>query len=156
MPARKLRELLDRHEVPYVTITHSPAYTAQQIAQTAHIPGGEMAKTVVVKVDGQLVLAVLPASRHVDLNIFREAIGGTDVELANERDFLQTFTGCELGAMPPFGNLWDVPVFVSDELADHEFITFNAGTHTELVQLRYADFDRIAKPKVVSLSRVLV
>jgi Ala-tRNA(Pro) deacylase len=155
MAARRLTELLDRHEVPYVTITHSPAYTAQGIAQSAHIPGGEMAKTVVVKADGKLVLVVLPASRRIDMDAFREAIGVSDVELATEHDFLTTFTGCELGAMPPFGILWDVPVFVSKEMAEHEVIAFNAGTHTELVQMRYDDFERVVKPKVVSLRRVL-
>lgn len=155
MPARRLKDFLDRHEVPYVSITHSPAYTAQGIAHMAHIPGGEMAKTVVIKADGRLVLAVLPASRRVDLAVFREAIGAEAVELATERDFMETFSGCELGAMPPFGILWDVPVFVSQDLAEHDVIAFNAGTHTELVQMRYVDFQRVAQPTVVSLGHVL-
>ena len=154
MPARKLKEFLDRHKVPYVTITHSPAYTAQGIAHMAHIPGGEMAKTVVVQADGRLVLAVLPASRRVDLDVFRDAIGAEKIELATESDFAKTFSGCQLGAMPPFGVLWDVPVFVSDELAEHDMIAFNAGTHTELLQMRYEDFERLAQPTVVSVGRV--
>ena len=155
MPAQRLKDLLNRNDVPYITITHSPAYTAQGIANLAHIPGGEMAKTVVIKADGRLVLAVLPASRRVDLDLFREAIGAEKAELATERDFSTKFIGCEVGAMPPFGNLWDVPVFVSDELAEHEQIAFNAGTHTELVRMDYDEFLRVAKPTLVSLRHVV-
>lgn len=154
MPAQKLKKFLDEHEVPYVTIAHSPAYTAQGIAHVAHIPGGEMAKTVVIRADGRLVLAVLPASRRVDLAVFCDAIGAEEVALATEDDFKKTFTGCELGAMPPIGALWDVPVFVSDELAEHDLIAFNAGTHTELVQMPYEDFERVAQPTVISVGHV--
>jgi len=155
MPARKLREFLDSHDIPYVTITHSPAYTAQGIAQSAHVPGKELAKSVIVKIDGSLAMAVLPATHKVDIDVLREAIGATTVQLATERDFEHTFPGCELGAMPPFGNLWDVPVYVAEVLTDDEQIAFNAGTHTELIQMSYEDFHRLVRPKVVHLAQLV-
>jgi Ala-tRNA(Pro) deacylase len=131
MPAKKLKDFLDSEKVKYVTIGHSVAYTAQEIAASAHIPGQDLAKTVVVKLDGEMVLAVLPATARVDLGIF---------------------PGCELGAMPPFGNLYGLEVFVAQRLTEDEQIAFNAGTHTELIQLSYADFERLARPRVLKLS----
>ena len=156
MPAQKLRKFLDEHDVAYVTIAHSPAYTTQGIAQSAHLSGKAMAKTVILRMDGTLVMAVLPGNRKVDLAAFARATGATRVELATEQDFSHTFPGCELGAMPPFGNLWDVPVYVSDELAEDEEIAFNAGTHTELIRLAYEDFARLVDPTVVTITHALV
>lgn len=156
MPAQRLKEFLDKNGIKYLTIIHSPAYTAQGIAQTAHISGKELAKTVILKVDGNLVMAVLPATHKVDTDVLRDAIGAKTVELATERDFAGTFPGCELGAMPPFGNLWNVPVYVAEQLREDEVIAFNAGSHTELVQLDYEDFERLVKPKVVRLTHAAV
>ncbi len=156
MPAKKLRDFLDRHDIRYITIIHSPAYTAQAIAHIAHISGKELAKTVILKVDGELVMAVLPATHKVNLDIFRDSIGARSVEMAAERDFLDTFPGCELGAMPPFGNLWDVPVYVAERLTEDETIAFNAGSHTELIQMSFADFERLVKPRIVQLTHALV
>jgi Ala-tRNA(Pro) deacylase len=152
MPAKKLREFLDSHGVEYVTITHSPAYTAQKIAASAHVPGKELAKTVMVRVDGMMSMAVLPASYRVDFDLLREAAGATEVELAGEGDFRETFPDCELGAMPPFGNLYGMKVFVAERLAEDEEIAFNACSHTELIRMRYADFERLVKPTVVRFS----
>jgi Ala-tRNA(Pro) deacylase len=152
MPVAKLKEFLDRHKVKYVIISHSPAITAQEIAASAHIPGKELAKTVMVKIDGKMAMAVVPASHQVDFELLKAATGASRVELASEQDFRDAFPGCELGAMPPFGNLYDMPVIASQTLAADEEIAFNAGSHTELVRMAYADFQRLVQAKVVKLS----
>jgi Ala-tRNA(Pro) deacylase len=152
MPAKKLKEFLDSEKVKYVTLGHSVAYTAQEIAASAHIPGQDLAKTVVVKLDGEMVLAVLPATARVDLELLRKASGAKSAELARENEFAGIFPGCELGAMPPFGNLYGLEVFVAQRLTEDDQISFNAGTHTELIQLSYADFERLARPRVLKLS----
>ena len=152
MPTQQLKSFLDSHHVKYKTISHSPEYTAQEIAASAHIPGRELAKTVIVKVDGEFAMAVLPASMHVSLSSLKNAAGVGTTELASEDEFESLFPDCELGAMPPFGNLYDMPVFLAEQLAEDDEITFNAGSHTELVQLAYSDFDRLVQPKVVALN----
>lgn len=152
MVAKKLREFLDKNRVKYVTLSHSAAYTAQEIAALAHIPGRELAKTVVVKIDGQLAMAVLPASHHVDFERLAEAIGVRDVELASEQEFRDRFGECEVGAMPPFGNLYDMDVYVADDLTEDEEIAFNAGSHSELVRMSYADFERLVHPRVMQFA----
>ena len=154
MPAERLREYLDSKQVKYVTISHSVAFTAQEIAASAHIPGKELAKTVMVKMDGKMAMAVLPASHRVDLSMLKNSVGATKVELANEREFKNLFPECEIGAMPPFGNLYDMEVYVSRSLAEDEAIAFNAGSHTELIQLSYRDFLGLIEPKVVRLTRI--
>ena len=152
MPAKKLKDFLDRNRIKYVTLTHSPAYTAQGIAQSAHISGKEMAKTVIVKIGSDLAMVVLPANQKVDVEALRHVTGADRVSVAEERDFERAFPGCELGAMPPFGNLWDVPVFVEETLAENEQIVFNAGTHTELIRLDFRDFEALVKPTIASLT----
>ena len=152
MPVRKLREFLDGHGVKYVTISHSKAYTAQEIAASAHIPGKELAKTVMIKVDGKMAMAVLPASTKVNLHLLREVTAAKDVALATEREFQDMFQDCELGAMPPFGNLYGMEVFASSKLAEDEEIAFNAGSHTELIRLAYRDFERLVQPRVVNFT----
>jgi Ala-tRNA(Pro) deacylase len=152
MPAQQLKSFLDNNHVKYTTITHSPEYTAQEIAASAHIPGKDLAKTVIVKVDGEFAMAVLPASMHVSLNRLREAAGAGDAEIASEEEFEKLFPDCELGAMPPFGNLYDMPVFAAKQLTEDDEIAFNAGSHSELVQLAYSDFAKLVHPKVVALS----
>ena len=152
MPAQKLREFLDSNQVKYVTISHSAAYTAQEIAASAHVSGKELAKTVMVKIDGKMAMAVLPASYHVDMDLLKQAACANSVELAGEQEFKDMFPGCETGAMPPFGNLYDMHVFVSATLAEDELIAFNAGSHTELVRLAYADFERLVQPRIVKFS----
>jgi Ala-tRNA(Pro) deacylase len=151
MPATRLKEFLDHEHVRYLTISHSPAYTAQEVAAAAHVPGRDMAKTVVVRMDGALALVVLPAAARLNLPLLEETAGARRVELASERDFRGAFPGCEVGAMPPFGNLYGMRVFVSEDLAKEEEIAFNAGSHTEVMKMRYADFERLAKPRRVLL-----
>ena len=152
MPAKKLKEFLDENKIKYVSITHSSAYTAQEIAASAHIPGKELAKTVILKVDGKMIMAVLPASFKVDFNIFKEATGASTIRLADEHEFVDKFPGCEPGAMPPLGNLYGIDVCVAKSLSDNEDIAFNAGTHTELIKMTYKDFKRLVKPKIVEFS----
>lgn len=152
MAVKKLREFLDGKKVKYVTMSHSPAYTAQEIAALAHIPGKELAKTVIVKVDGAMAMAVLPASYKVDFKLLKKAAKAKKVELASENEFKDLFPECEVGAMPPFGNLYDMDVYVAETLAEDESIAFNAGSHTELVRMAYADFDSLVQPTVLKYS----
>lgn len=152
MPVRKIKEFLDNNHVKYVAIAHSKAYTAQDIAASAHIPGKELAKTVMVKIEGKMAMAVLPASYKVDFEMLEHAAGAKVVELATEQEFKDLFPGCEVGAMPPFGNLYDMDVYVAGTLAEDERIAFNAGTHTELIQMAFDDFRRLVKPRVVQFS----
>ncbi len=152
MPIKKLKEFLDSNGVKYETITHANAYTAQEIAASAHIPGKEMAKTVIVKLDGRLTLSVLPASYKVDFDLLKLNTGVNKAELATEQEFVDMFPECEVGAMPPFGNLYGMEVYVAQKLTEDNEIAFNAGSHSELVRLSYKDFERLAKPKVVKFS----
>ena len=149
MPLEKLRTFLDENNIKYTTISHSKAYTAQQVAQSAHISGKDMAKTVMIVIDGRMAMAVLPASRHVDFDLIKEAIGIKPITLANEEEFKSFFPSCEVGTMPPFGNLYDMEVYVDKSLAKDHQIAFNAGSHTELVQLAYQDFQNLVKPYVI-------
>lgn len=148
MPVSKLKAFLDSQSVRYVRIIHSPAYTAQETAQAARMPGSELAKTVMVKLDGTMAMAVLPANRKVILDDLREATGAAEAKFATEREFRDLFPGCETGAMPPFGNLFDMDVYVSPSLADDADIAFNAGTHAELIKLAYKDFERLVHPTI--------
>lgn len=156
MPVQRLKDFLDGHQVKYIIVSHSPAYTAQEIAASAHIKGRDLAKTVMLKIDGEMVMAVLPASFQVNLDMLRDAFGAGHVELASEDEFKGRFPRCEVGAMPPFGNLYDLDVFVAEELAEDEEIAFNAGSHTELVKLQYADFARLVKPRVLEFTALPV
>lgn len=149
MSLQHLRALLDQNQVKYLTITHSPAHTAQEIAEAAHVPGKEMAKTVMVKIDGEMAMVVLPATMKVDFARLLEATGAQTVELANEREFADLFPGCALGTMPPFGNLFGLRTFVAEELTEDEEIAFNAGSPTEVIILAYRDYTRLVQPHVL-------
>jgi Ala-tRNA(Pro) deacylase len=146
MPETRLKDFLDKEHVKYVTIGHSPAYTAQEIAALTHTPGKELAKTVIVKVDGKLAMVVLPASEKVRIDHLRQTLGTDNVELANEDEFEGAFPDCETGAMPPFGNLYGMSVFVSQALREDDEIAFNAGSHDELIRLSYAEYERLVHP----------
>jgi Ala-tRNA(Pro) deacylase len=152
MPVQKLKELLNKEGIKYVAISHSPAYTAMEIAASAHIPGREVAKTVIVKLDGKTAMAVLPAAKMVDLDLLRGLAKAGTAELATEAEFRDLFPGCELGAMPPFGNLYGMDVYVAESLAEDKEIAFNAGSHTELIRLAYTDFERVVRPRVGKFS----
>jgi Ala-tRNA(Pro) deacylase len=149
MPIKQLAEFLDSHQTQYTTISHSLAYTAQGIAALTHTPGEEMAKTVIVKINDKLGMAVLPASCHIDLAMLLAETGAKTVSLVHETDFMDQFPGCETGAMPPFGNLYGMPVFVDESLTKDKEIAFNAGSHRELMRLAYADFARLVQPTVL-------
>jgi Ala-tRNA(Pro) deacylase len=152
MPLSKLREFLDSRHIKYLVISHSNAYTAQGIAALTHVSGKRLAKTVIVKMDGILAMAVVPASSHVDLDRMRTLTGAQAVELASEREFKDAFPDCETGAMPPFGNLYDMPVYADARLAENEEITFSAGTHRELVRMDWNDLVRLVNPMVDELT----
>ena len=153
MPLERLRSFLDGNAVKYVLVQHSPGYTAQELAALAHVPGKEWAKTVMVKLDGKVAMAVVPASSRVVFDLLRGVSGAKTAELAGEREFGDLCPGCELGAMPPFGNLFGMDVYVDTQLAEDAEIAFNAGSHTEMVRLSFADFQRLVNPKVATLSR---
>ncbi len=152
MPARRLKEYLDREDVKYVSIVHSPAYTAQEVAASAHITGRELAKTVIVDLDGEIAMAVLPANRKIVLQDLREVTGSDQVKFASEDRFKEKFPDCEIGAMPPFGNLYGMEVYVAEGLTHQDEIAFNAGSHTEVIKLAYGDFERLVQPKVTSFT----
>lgn len=151
MPVERLRRFLEENNVKFVVISHSPAYTAHEIAASAHIPGKELAKTVMVEIDGEMAMVVLRGTEKVSVRRLQQVTGTQDVSLATESQFASVFPGCEVGAMPPFGNLWGLPVYVDERLAEDEQIAFNAGSHTELIRLPYADFERLVEPKVAVL-----
>lgn len=153
MPVKKLKEYLDTHKIEYITINHSLAYTAQRIAASAHIPGKDIAKTVVLKVDGKLVMAVLPASCKINLDLLKNALNASLIEISSEKEFSTLFPDCEVGAMPPFGNLYGMDVYVAEKLSQDEEIAFNAGSHRELIKLAYRDFEKLVKPTVIKLCR---
>lgn len=149
MPLKTLKDFLDENKVPYVSIKHSTAYTAQAVAASAHIKGKNLAKTVIVKLDGKMAMAVLPAKYQVDLEQLKAGSKSKKVGLSSEKEFIETFPDCETGAMPPFGNLYGVEVFVDKALSDDEEIAFNACSHSELIQLAYKDFEQLVKPKIL-------
>ncbi len=152
MTMTSLTKVLDEHQVRYVTLRHSTAYTAQEVAQSAHISGKEVAKTVMVKLDGVMSMAVLRATDKVDLDLLRGAAEAKEAKLAEEDEFRGMFPDVEVGAMPPFGNLYDMPVFVDTALSEDRRIAFNAGTHKDLIQLEYEAYAKIVKPKVASFA----
>lgn len=152
MPLARLKAFLDSHKVKYLVISHSLAYTAQGIAALAHIPGRELAKTVILKADGAMLMAVLPASCQVDLPLLRKVLNAKTVELATELEFKDRFPDCDTGAMPPFGILYDMVVFADEALAHDKEIAFNAGSHRELVRMEWGDFERLVQPRVMRLA----
>jgi Ala-tRNA(Pro) deacylase len=152
VPLSMLREFLDRNRIQYLVISHSVAYTAQGIAALTHIPGKELAKTVMVMVDGRLSMAVVPASFRVDLYRLKKYLGADSVELATESEFRGRFPDCETGSMPPFGNLYGMDVFAEQALAEDKEIAFNAGSHRELVRMKFADFFELVKPAMIPLA----
>ena len=153
MPARKVRELLDGHKIKYVRIIHSPVFTAQEVAEASFIPKKEFAKTVMIKVYGKMAMVVLAADSKVNFNLLEKALGTSDISIAEEADFTNMFPECEIGAMPPFGNLYDMAVYVDEHLAENKEIAFTAGTHAEAVKLAYKDFKNLVNPKPVQIAR---
>jgi Ala-tRNA(Pro) deacylase len=152
MLTKQVQEYLDAQGINYETMTHPAAFTASQTAHAAHVPGREFAKTVVVRIDGKLAMAVLPATKRLDFGRLKDELQAESVERLHEWAFDKSFPGCEMGAMPPLGRLYGMHVFVDPSLAQAGEVVFNAGTHTDLVKMSYHDFERVAHPKVVPLA----
>jgi Ala-tRNA(Pro) deacylase len=150
MPINRLKEILDEKKIRYVIVSHSTAYTAAAIAAMTHTPGKEIAKSVMVLVDEALAMVVVPGSKHVDLRALKTALGAKEVSLAHERQFAHIFPDCEVGAMPPFGNLYDVPVYVDQTLSEDNEIAFNAGSHRELPRMACSDYHNLVRPRMVN------
>jgi Ala-tRNA(Pro) deacylase len=148
---KKLREALDEAKISYEVYNHPLAYTAQEIAAKQHFPGKEMAKVVMLDIDGTLVMGVIPGSRKISLDMVKASLHAKKARLATEDEFIARFPQCEIGAMPPFGNLFDVKVFVDPELEQDEYIYFNAGNHVQTVRLKYKDFEGLVRPQVARL-----
>jgi Ala-tRNA(Pro) deacylase len=153
--ARRLKTFLDEHRVPYHVLRHHERFVSSEIAEALHVPGQELAKVVMVKVDGRLKMAVLPASVLVDLDAFAKSAGGSRAELASESEFRDAFPDCEVGAMPPFGNLYGIEVWVDTLLTTDRAIVFEAGNHQEAVKLAYRDFARLVRPNVADFAASL-
>jgi Ala-tRNA(Pro) deacylase len=148
MPAQKLKRMLDQHSIKYLSINHSPAYTAREVAASTFVPRREFAKTIIVDVDGAKVMAVLPASRHVDLEALRKLANGSAARLATEDEFRALFPDCEVGAMPPFGSLYDTRVFVDETVTEVDDLCFNAGSHEQILRMDCRDYLKLEQPVV--------
>jgi len=155
MLSPRLHNLLDAQHAPYTELHHERTITAHETASAAHVDQRHFAKTVMLKVDGALAMMVMPAAYRVDLHRLSMALGGVMVELADEAEFKDRFPDCEVGAMPPFGHLYGMPVYIDSRLAHQERIVFNAGTHTDAVEMAYAEFERLAGPELLWLAHVM-
>lgn len=149
----KLETYLRENAVPFQVQHHPVAYTSQEVASKEHISGKFVAKVVIVVADGRKVMLVLPATLRVDFAKTAAAVGAKELRLAREDEFSTSFPECEVGAMPPFGNLYGLPVFVDRSLSEDETIIFQAGTHVDTMSVKYADFARLAQPTLTDLSR---
>lgn len=149
----RLRKFLDESKVEYTHTVHPLAYTAREVASVEHLPQREVAKTVIVWGDNGYHMVVLPANEVVDFQELRTALGLSHARLATEQEVGQLFGDCDLGAMPPFGNLYGMPVYVDRTLAGDERIAFNAGTHRDVVHMRFEDYKRLVSPTIVPIAR---
>jgi Ala-tRNA(Pro) deacylase len=149
---RRLREYLDMAGVAYQVVRHSPRYTAQELAQEEHVPGKLIAKVVLIMADQRLVMAVVPATSRINVPWVRTALKAKSARLATEAEFLSAFPDCEVGAMPPFGNLYHMPVVVDRGLTQDPVIMFNAGAHDMVMTMTYTDFERLVEPKVAIIA----
>jgi len=146
----KLKKLLESKAVEYEILQHSQAFTAQEIAGAQHVPGKMMVKSVIVKFDGQNVMCVLPAVHMLDFDKFKVVTGAGDAALATEEEIAQLFPDYEIGAEPPFGNLYEMDVYVDKTLKEDADIYFNGGTHTDIVKMKYEDYEKLVQPKAVA------
>jgi len=150
--AARLKSYLDKNKVDYHVLYHQRVYTAQEVAATQHISGKELAKVVMVKVDSELVMMALPAGSMVDMDKLKRLFRPKGAKLAREEEFQGLFPDCEIGAMPPFGNLYDLQVYVDTSLAEQPHIVFQAGSHVETIRMVYRDFANLVQPKVVDFA----
>jgi Ala-tRNA(Pro) deacylase len=151
MSEPRLQDFLQRQHSRYELIHHARAITAQETAASAHIRGQLLAKTVMVNIDGRLAMVVVPAARRVHFDRLCRETGAQSATLASEADFRDLFPDCEVGAMPPFGNLYGIEVYVDESLVTDSDIAFNAGTHTEVMRMPYSEFERLVAPHHVHL-----
>jgi len=149
---KRLKVVLDEAKVPYEIYNHPLAYTAQEIAAKQHVSGNELAKVVMIEADAQLVMGVIRGNDKIDLRLVEESLNVRHARLATEDEFIARFPECEIGAMPPFGNLYGLKVYVDPALAKDEHIYFNAGNHVQTVRIEYKDFVRLVQPEVVRLA----
>lgn len=149
----RLAEFLQTEGVEFTVREHAEAYTAQEVAAADHIPGHLFVKVVMVFADDELAMLCMPAPYDVDLEMAKEALGAEVVRLANEQEFAPRFPDCDVGAMPPFGNLYDCPVYVEEALAEDERIAFNACSHQQSVEILYSDWQRLVQPRVAKFAR---
>jgi Ala-tRNA(Pro) deacylase len=152
MAIGNLKEYLNNQGVKYQCIAHARTMTTPRTAESTHISGKELAKTVILKLDGEKAMAVLPANRKVNLEDLQDVTGSDIVEMASEEEFTSLFPDCEVGAMPPFGNLYGMEVFVSAAFVNNDNIAFNAGTHSEVIKLAFSDFMRLVEPKILDFA----
>jgi len=151
----RILEYLDQNKVAYSHHAHPTAYTARELASTEHVPTREVAKTVVFVEENGYGMAVLGADCAVDMYELRMLLGQPRLRLATELELMKLFPECELGAMPPFGSLFHMPVYIDSRLAGEEMIEFNAGTHRDVVRLRFRDYESLVKPIIVNFARVV-
>jgi len=150
MPCKRLKDYLERNNIQYSVINHPLSFSAQTTAHLSHISGKDVVKTVIVKIKGDLKMMVLPANQMVNLRFLKNLYGTEDVELARESEFAGMFPDCEIGAMPPFGSLYGIEELVSEDLTKDEEIAFNAGNHTELLKIRYRDYENLLNPRIIN------
>jgi len=153
--SKRLKKYLDDNQIRYVTVKHSEFYTAQEIASSLHVPGDLLAKTVLVNVDGNMIMVVLPASYQISFDLLKESLKASEVSLASEMEFTELFPDCEPGAMPPFGNLYNMHVYADKRLAENNEIIFNAGNHHEAIRMNYKDYEKLVQPSVLKVSEHL-
>jgi Ala-tRNA(Pro) deacylase len=148
----RLEQYLRENDVPFEVMTHPQRYTMQEVAAALHVSGKQVAKVVMVKADGEMVMLVLPAPYRLHFAKVRTMLGVKKVKLAKEGEFDGLFPDCAPGAMPPFGNLYDVPVHVDQTLTEQQSVVFRIGTHQETMRIAYADLARLAQPTVGEFS----
>lgn len=149
---KRLEDFLKNNQADFKEIVHPEAYTAQEIAAAMHVKGSELAKSVMVKADGKFIMTVMPATAKIDFRKLKEELHEKNVRLATEDEFSTLFPDCELGAEPPFGNLYNVETIVDRSLTEDEHIFFNAGTHYEAVEMDFKKYEELVKPKVADIA----
>jgi len=149
---KKLKEYLEKNRVRHEVGYHERVYTSQEVAAAMHVPGKELAKVVIVKADGKMLMLVLPASYRAETKKLKKVLQCKKLQIAKERDFEELFPDCEVGAMPPFGNLYHLEVWVDQVLTEDEMIVFRAGSHVETLKIKYSDYSRLVNPRVGDFS----
>ena len=150
---QRIRDYLDSQNVPYATLHHSQAFTAQEVAHSLHVSGKKCVKVVVAKGDNKPVLVVLPASFRLDFQELKSALKASHVEMVTESELVGLFPDCDLGAVPPFGNLYGMGIWVDRAVANAENIVFCAGTHEDCIRMSYSDFAKLTMPHLGHFSQ---